>query len=421
MDADLIKFAPPMSVLTPGLKWHVYISCRQSENRWAVQLYDVLRQLNYQVFWDQDVAIVGGDFLSGLQGLRFSACGVLIWSGVSADSKWVQTEYSVMQSRAEAGRFQYVVANLHNSRPPLFAPKATWVDFSEAPEGPWGSALLRLLWGLQGLSMPRDVEAIAREVDAQIRKDLRRIQAAKELADGDTIVSMARSTHPAWTWTELLGCAAAQALLGLSQYDDAVRLLEELRHRYPRSRRPMQLLALAFRRIGQIESSKDVLAQLYQLGARDSETLGIYAGTSMDAYRRTGSSHDLRKARELYSEAFERSPDDYYVGINAASTSLLSGSITDAQRLAERVKENVGAAPSPDFWLLATQAEAKLILGQYEEAAAVYRMAVLASPDALGSHSSTLAQAMRLMDSLGTNAEQRATIVSALRQGALST
>jgi hypothetical protein len=152
-----------------------------------------------------------------------------------------------------------------------------------------------------------------------------------------------------------------------------------------------------------------VLGKLYAAGQIDPETLGMLARTWMDRYNQTKQKAFLLKSRDLYRQAFEAFPTDYYTGINAASKSLLAGEKETAAQLAERVQELVGTAPVPgDYWKTATVAEVQLLQGKLDAAADLYQAAVLIAPLDYGSHETTFAQARLLLTALGATDEQRA-------------
>lgn len=48
-----LKHAPAPKPLEPGKKYHVFLSYRSINRAWVLQLYDILRGLNYEVFLDQ--------------------------------------------------------------------------------------------------------------------------------------------------------------------------------------------------------------------------------------------------------------------------------------------------------------------------------------------------------------------------------
>jgi tetratricopeptide (TPR) repeat protein len=164
-------------------------------------------------------------------------------------------------------------------------------------------------------------------------------------------------------------------------------------------------------RSGDWQAAQLVLGRLYAAGEIDPETLGIYGRSWMDRYNQTGDRLHLLRARDLYRQAFEAAPKDYYTGINAASKSLLLGERDTAKQLASRVEKLVGTTALPnDYWRTATVAEVQLLQGNYEQAAALYQSAVGTAPLERGSHASTWGEASRLMDCLGASSEQKALV-----------
>jgi hypothetical protein len=134
----------------------------------------------------------------------------------------------------------------------------------------------------------------------------------------------------------------------------------------------------------------------------------------MDRYNQTGEKTFLLKSRDLYRQAFEAFPSDYYTGINAASKCLFAGEKETAAQLAKRVQALVGdKAVQDDYWKTATVAEVQLLQGNFDAAADLYRAAVVAAPLEHGSHESTFSQAQLLLSALDSTAEQQAKIAAA--------
>ena len=213
------------------------------------------------------------------------------------------------------------------------------------------------------------------------------------------------------------GCAIAEGLIALRAYSSALEVLDKVQVTFPNSIRPRQLRALALARraeAGDLMAAQGILGELEELGHRDPETLGIYARTWVDRYALSNEVLHLRKARDLYAEAFERAQDDYYVGINAAAKSVLLGNPADLERgrtVAKQVQQIVGNdIVRGDYWKTATVAEVMLILGNYERAATRYAEAVAMAPTEHGSHASTWVQVCRLMAALKIHDESRADI-----------
>jgi hypothetical protein len=157
-----------------------------------------------------------------------------------------------------------------------------------------------------------------------------------------------------------------------------------------------------------------VLGRLYAAGEIDPETLGILARTWMDRYNQTNDKIFLLKSRDLYRQAFEAFPSDYYTGINAASKSLLAGEKETASQLAKRVQDIVGDKAIPaDYWKTATVAEVQLLQGNFDAAARLYGDAVLATPLDRGSQETTYRQAQLLLSALDATDEEKAKIAAA--------
>jgi hypothetical protein len=134
----------------------------------------------------------------------------------------------------------------------------------------------------------------------------------------------------------------------LKRNADAITILDRARQRFPRAVRPKQLYALALARrsnTDDLDNAQQILGELYESGERDPETQGIYGRTWMDRYALSLDVGDLRQSRDLYAEAFERGPDDYYTGINAAAKNVFLGSaesIIECRRICSQGSADCG-------------------------------------------------------------------------------
>ena len=261
--------------------------------------------------------------------------------------------------------------------------------------------------------LPADAVKLAARVDDEMKDGLLMVKASRDAGDAETIVALAETSDLAWTGSPMLLCAAAEALIALKKVPAAQTVLDRAVERFPKALRPKQLQGLALARIGQTLKAQLVLGKLYAAGEIDPETLGILGRTWMDRYQATGEKTFLLKSRDLYRQAFEAFPKDYYTGINAASKSMLAGEKETAAQLAERVQGLVGDKPIPgDYWRTATVAEVQLLQGKIEVAASLYQAAVLIAPLEYGNHQSTYKQAALLLHALGGTDEQQALIAS---------
>ena len=307
-----------------------------------------------------------------------------------------------------------MIGRLDDSEIGGFAAAKLWVDFSGQPEGPGGSGLLQLLYGLQGKPLPEAAVKLASKVDEQMKDALLSVKACRSAGDADGLIALTATDDMAWTSSPMLLCAAADALIGMKKTTEALQVLDRAEQAFPKAVRPKQLRGFALARAGETMKAQFVLGKLYAAGEIGPETLGLLARTWMDRYNQTGERTFLLKSRDLYRQAFEAFPSDYYTGINAAAKSLLLGERETAAQLAARVQAVVGDKPvASDYWKTATVAEVQLLQGNFAAAAGLYQAAVLAAPLERGNHESTLGQARLLLTALGASAEQQSSVIAA--------
>lgn len=406
------KLSPAPPVLALGKAWHVFLSYRSVNRGWVLNLYDVLTELGFKVFLDQFV-LKAGDMLSVTleEELGKSQAGILIWSNEAADSKWVKEEYNTMNSLSKAdGNFRFVPIRIDHTVLPVFASSKLFLDFTEYPDGPNGGDLLRLVHSIVGVPLSPAAVHFAYEQDEASGVALAKVSAAIRNSRPEKLVGLFETGGLPWQTTASLAAKAAEGLISLGEPSLAIDMLRSTRTSFPKAIRPSQLLALALARRagdGDLDEAQEILAELFEKKHRDPETLGIYARTWMDRYKISKKTIDLKLSRNYYAEAFDRSPDDYYTGINAAAKSVLLGTPDDiikAEEYAAKTQMLVGTEITEgDYWRTATIGELFLIRKQYAEAARIYKEAVMIAPSAKGSHQSTLNQAISLMEKLGTS------------------
>ncbi|HEY5957464.1 MAG TPA: TRAFs-binding domain-containing protein [Polyangiaceae bacterium] len=410
------ELAPTPAPLAPGKKWHVFLSYRSVTRPWVLALYDVLIELGYKVFLDQYVLTAAAPLAISLgEALDASQSAILVWSGRYEDSAWCMQEFAKLEVMQNARKgFRYVIGRVDESEIGGLAATKLWIDFSKQPEGPAGSGLLALICGLQGLPLPPEAVKLAATVDDQMKEGLLSVKSCRTAGDGDTLLALTDTDDLAWTGSPMLLCAAAEGLIALKRLDDAVKVLDCAEFAFPKALRPKQLRGLALARRQETLKAQHILGRLYAAGEIDPETLGLLVRTWMDRYNQTQERIFLLKSRDLYRQAFEAFPTDYYTGINAASKSLLAGEKETAAQLARRVQDLVGDQPVPgDYWKTATVAEVQLLQGNFELAARLYEAAVLIAPLDSGSHESSYDQAKRLLAALGASDGQRTNIEAA--------
>jgi TIR domain len=416
MAENWMDLAPHPAELPPGKEWHVFVSYRSLNRPWVLSLYDMLNGLGYKVFLDQYVLTAAAPLALSLgEALDASQSAVLVWSGSYDNSAWCNQEFAKLETMQNAMKgFCYVIARIDESEIKGLAATKLWVDFSKQPEGPAGTGLLSLLYGLQSQPLPPAAVKLAAKVDEQMKDGLLNIKASRDAGDAAGLAALAETDDMAWTGSPMLLCAAAEGLIAMKKIAETLKVLDRAEQAFPKAVRPKQLRGLALARSGQTMKAQLTLGKLYAAGEIGPETLGILARTWMDRYNQTGEKTFLLKSRDLYRQAFEAFPTDYYTGINAASKSLLAGEKETAAQLAERVQKIVGdKAVADDYWKTATAAEVQLLQGKIEAAARLYAAAVLAAPLEYGSHESTLGQARLLLSALGATEAQAALLAQA--------
>jgi len=413
-----LDLAPKPGPLPAGKQWHVFLSYRSVNRPWVLALYDVLNVLGYKVFLDQYVLTAAAPLAIALgEALDASAGAVMIWSGLYEDSEWCKQEFGKLETmQNEKKGFRYVIARIDESEIMGLAATKLWIDFSKQREGPAGTGLLQLLYGLSGQPLPPTAVKLAADVDAQMRDGLLNVKATRDAGDADVLVALAETDDMAWRGSPMLMCAVAEGLIAMKKIPEATTVLDRVETAFPKALRPKQLRGLALARSQQSTKAQLILGRLYAVGEIDPETLGILARTWMDRYNESGNRLFLLKSRDLYRQAFEAFPTDYYTGINAASKSLLAGEKETAAQLAARVQDVIREKPvANDYWKTATAAELQLLQAKYSEAAALYRAAVVTAPGDIASHEASRAQAKLLLQALGASDEQRAQIDAAVR------
>lgn len=160
--------------------------------------------------------------------------------------------------------------------------------------------------------------------------------------------------------------------------------------------------ALALARMGSWEQARDILCKLLEGAHHDEETLGLLARTYKDHWLRTGDERDLRQAREAYERAYRQDPERYWTGINSATLAFAMGDVAVASRVAKRIRKTctqklARAIGDKKYWILATIAEASLLLNEADVAEKFYGDAAALSRNDLGNLGATWRDALILL------------------------
>ncbi len=215
-----------------------------------------------------------------------------------------------------------------------------------------------------------------------------------------------------WKTQPDLYISTAAQMLSLGEPLMAYDVLAEGLSASPQDHRLRQLQALALLRSGAPNAAEVILLGLEREGSQDEETLGLLARIHKERWEREQTNPDdatreLSLANSYYRKAYDVG-GGYWSGINAATTALLSGQKRSAITLAQQVRElclrkieRGDSGGSEDYWLLATLAEAALILENWSEAESLYRRAIKLGRNNFGDLASTRHNASLILNHFG--------------------
>ena len=273
--------------------------------------------------------------------------------------------------------------------------------------------------GISGMDLPDTLPPLEkRQFDSEFHSQIvkavqKRLKRSPEM-DLLTLLSI-------WNYmskTKRAGSAKLYELLGEKILDKGEPLLAYdvlsagLEH-WPQKVRLKQLIGLALAECGAIERANLILSDLYEKGDIDGETLGILARTYKDLWslRKQPSKklEALKKAHAYYYEGYQWATkrkkrtwldEALYNGINAATTALLIGRRKQARNLARKVIiicNKKLKRKKTDYWALATEGEAAIILQKWKEAEVFYCQAAQLEPRNYRRLSTTRRQARLLL------------------------
>jgi hypothetical protein len=121
----------------------------------------------------------------------------------------------------------------------------------------------------------------------------------------------------------------------------------------------------------------------------------------------------LHAAFEAY-HAIYRESGDSFPGINAATLALLAGDETRARELAETLLADPAVAASHDYYMVATRAEALLILGRSEEAGRALQAPTVRDSADHGARASTRRQLAMVAGQVGVSETARDSLLARL-------
>ena len=187
----------------------------------------------------------------------------------------------------------------------------------------------------------------------------------------------------------------ARRLISTGHPTRAFDLLREALSSHPADPELHYLQSLSLARGGNTTKATELATRLLQRRLPTSlrvETLSLLGRLWKDRFRESSrktddASHAAQQSLTYYRRAYELSRDSF-PGINAASMCAIVGRTSESKRLATAVLKQAESKPKssrhPDHWLLATLAEASLLLGRPDRAESWYQHAVRAAADRIG-------------------------------------
>lgn len=198
---------------------------------------------------------------------------------------------------------------------------------------------------------------------------------AKDLSLQLVLKGLIGDAAPAGPWN------SARVAVESREFHRAVRLLEP--HKGELDDQALVQLALALEGIGR---QRDAIKVLEEQGRSNTDAMGVLAGRLKRRWLVERRRADAERAWELYKKAFalavkaSDSPQAFYHGINVAFMELAyRGDHAAAKRMARKVLNHCARAPR-EKWRLATEGEARLMLGETDGAIESYQQAVQARP-----------------------------------------
>lgn len=361
--ADLV---PPL----PEGQYHVFVSYRSTDRNWAVRLVDRLIGFGMKVILDQREIADSRVRESGMaEMLERSQAAVILISREWVQSPWSEDEANVMLALAHRrSSFRIIPLRLDDIQVPQFlAATYTPIDFANSSE-PGGAGLETLAYAI--LRVPRpppesDAGQLSTGITNATDEALRQIE--RIVRDPSKVKHAIALLDDAGLPKSASVLRAAAALIGAGNLEVALELLDAA----PHSVRSQQLRALALSKLGpsRHEETIAILEELGREGHFDPETCGILGGHYKRLWRSTHADQYLLTSERIYREAYERT-GSIYNGINAAALALMRDAPRDAAQIAAAIRDALDRRirRELDHYELATAGEARLILGDLDEA-----------------------------------------------------
>lgn len=320
-------------------EYHVFVSYRSTDRRWAQGLVARLEGVGLRVFIDQ-AELQPGDYL-GRQlesAMQRSRGAVVLVSKGWLESPWCQQEAQVLEKRAVQDKsFRLVPLRLDSSTMPPFLDTRVWLDF-DGMDSAGGQNLERLLAAFvdraPSAATPAALRADAADV-LVIDKFVAEVKSAAR-TDEAAVLKVVEEWRKTASKDNAPLVAAVEALNGKAMFRRSLQLLEGATD----TLRIKQLRAFAVRKLGDIDTAITMFEALRNEGQVDAETGGMLAGSYKAKWLKTGDGAFLQLAYQTYEETYTRY-DDPFNGINVASLALAALEKPKSRRVANKIVEEL--------------------------------------------------------------------------------
>jgi tetratricopeptide (TPR) repeat protein len=218
-------------------------------------------------------------------------------------------------------------------------------------------------------------------------KFMSRIAAAREFGETSMLLELAKELAEAPVDLPLVRRELGLALVGAEQYAPAVETLEAYLDSPAHKARPavdveaIQQLAVALSGEGKNAEAVARLKMLPPEYLSDPETQGIMAGRYKRHWLKVASPQLGRRALDTYHTAYQTAKargDDQQIIYNGINTAYMDFALdgTAYQAIAAGVLATCKNMQNPDYWTLASIAEAHLLLDEVPQAKQAYKFAL---------------------------------------------
>lgn len=168
-----------------------------------------------------------------------------------------------------------------------------------------------------------------------------------------------------------------------------------------------------------VGKSEEALELALKTADESTDVLGVIGGRFKRHYINTGAKDSLEKALEYYKKGLEMSTANnndeqiFYHAINCAFLDLFKEEFSKAKELAQTALDAANRSSRDDVWKQATIAEAKLHLGNKDEAIEAYKLAGSKARE-IRQKDSILINATQTVNILGWTEDEQRKLVEAL-------